>query len=174
MKTLISICLVLLVGTFCVLGVYFAIVDHRESARREAEEKKKRQDAIDALETKVSKAKASFLAKYDDFDEDDPKETKKALSEEGVALSELYKELSSFYSTRTTTHHNHLEESYQTLLKALSVLPSKAKVRVLALERGRELAACGRGLQNSDGRITIYDEAAIQNDLQAYGGAPEQ
>lgn len=83
MKTLISICLVLLVGTFCVLGVYFAIVDHRESARREAEEKKKRQDAIDALETKVSKAKASFLAKYDDFDEDDPKETKKGIERRG-------------------------------------------------------------------------------------------
>lgn len=145
----------------------------RERARekkRRAEEEARRQEAIDALKARIAIAEAAFLERYEDFDEEDPRESKKSLSKEGVALSDLYLELANFYPTLEVEHYLHLEQSYKTLLKALSVLPTRTRVRVLALERGRALASCGRNLQDADGRVTIYDEAAIQNDLNAYGG----
>lgn len=138
----------ILVIALMVVGVvamgYSSYADGKEKERKRAERRKKRT----ALESKIDEVEAAFLAGYDDLDEDDPKDVRKALSKQGVELSELYKELAGYYPARTETHYQHLERSYQTLLKSLSASPTNAKVRVLALERGgswRRSAGGSRG-----------------------------
>ena len=59
---------------------------------------------------------------------------------------------------------------YQLALGLVQDHPDESNVRVLALEFGR----LSNGLTRPDGRVTIYDEQAIQNDIQARtGDAPQ-
>ena len=94
----------ILVIALMVVGVvamgFSSYADGKEKERKRAERRKKRT----ALESKIDEVEAAFLAGYDDLDEDDPKDVRKALSKQGVELSELYKELAGYYPARTETH----------------------------------------------------------------------
>ena len=58
-----------------------------------------------------------------------------------------------------------LQTAYDTALTALKAETSKEN-KINALEAGRAYAAhCRKG-----GKVSIFDEAALQNDLRAYGG----
>jgi hypothetical protein len=54
------------------------------------------------------------------------------------------------------------QEIYGLALKFLEVNPANIAAKVFALEVGRWSLSLGR----EDGKITIYDEAALQNDIQ--------
>jgi len=62
-----------------------------------------------------------------------------------------------------------LQEEYQTALDALKASTTKQN-RIAALEAGRALAAHCRESQ----KVAIFDEVALQNDLQAYGGEEDK
>jgi len=57
------------------------------------------------------------------------------------------------------------QQAYQAALNRLQMKTSKAN-KIAALQAGRDLAAFCR----AKGKVAIFDEVALQNDLQAYGG----
>ena len=63
---------------------------------------------------------------------------------------------------------NILRASYQAALIELSHTKS-SESRIKALNLGRELASYSRKVRTNDSSITVFDEVALQNDLNAYG-----